>query len=668
MTAYPTLLSPTALGPLRLRNRVVSTSHQTTLVHDHLPTDDLIAYHEARAAGGAAAIFLEATAIHPTGLLTPHTLGGYLPGIVAGYRRLSDAVGRHDTRLLVQLFHGGREQVTSPPRAPAVAPSAVPSARFKSEPRALTVRELHELVAGYADAARRAREGGLDGIELSFAHGYLLPQFFARASNHRTDEYNGDLEARLLLAREIIAAVRTAAGPGLAVGVRLAADERGPGLMGPEACAEIAGTLCRDGGIDFASFALGHSATYAASTFIAPPPPVAENAIADPVMAARKAVAPTPVIAATRVVDLDDAERILAAGCADAIGMTRALIADPDLVAKASTDRAGTVIECIGCNQACIGHYHAGVPIACVVNIRAGRERTLPRPRRSKAQRRRVLVAGAGPAGVAAAIEAAESGDLVTLRERGDEIGGQLRLAGQAPAHVETWERWSRSMRARLYRAGVHVELDCEVKSSVVDEDWDLLVLATGARPYLPRLPKVRGRAIVSAWDAIAAPAKLTGPIMIADWGGDWAGLDAAEVLRAAGHQVELACAAVHPGETLHQYQRNLYLGRLDAAGITCRHHTELTVEGSQILLRHVFSSRTEQLPALGTIVIAHGRAPEDALWSILEGLTGVHRAGDVLGPRSLEEATLEGTLSVHPDRVIRKPTASSRTSSRSAV
>ena len=663
MTAYPTLLSPTALGPLRLRNRVVSTSHQTTLVHDHLPTDDLIAYHEARAAGGVGAIFLEATAVHPTGLLTPHTLGGYLPDIVAGYRRLSDAVSRHDTRLLVQLFHGGREQVTAPPRAPAVAPSAVPSARFKSEPRALTVRELHELVDGYADAARLAREGGLDGIELSFAHGYLVPQFFATTSNHRKDHYNGDLEARLLLAREIIAAVRIAAGPSLAVGVRLAADETGPGLLGPEACAEIAGALCRDGGIDFASFALGHSATYAASTFIAPPPPVAENAIADQVTAARNAVAPTPVIAATRVVDLDDAERLLSAGCADAIGMTRALIADPDLVAKASTGGADTVIECIGCNQACIGHYHAGVPIACVVNTRTGRERTLPRPR-SNAQRRRVLVVGAGPAGVAAATEAAESGDLVTLRERADEMGGQLRLAGQAPAHVETWERWSRSTRARLYRAGVRVELGCEVNARVVDEDWELLVLATGARPYHPPLPKVDGLAIVSAWEAIVAPAKLTGPIIVADWGGDWAGLDAAEVLRAAGHQVELACAAVHPGETLHQYQRNLYLSRLDAAGITCRHHTELAVQGSQILLRHVFSSRTEPLPDLGTIVIAHGRAPEDALWGALEGNPGVHRAGDVLGPRSLEEATLEGTLSVQRDRAIRKPTASGRTSS----
>ena len=182
---FPTLLSPVSVGPLELRNRLVSTSHQTSLVHDHLPTDDLLAYHEARARGGVAAIFLEATAIHPTGLLTAHTMGGYLPEIVPAYRRLADAVQAHGTRLFVQLFHGGRELIASAPRPAAVAPSAVPSLRFKSEPRALTVAEIRELIAGYAAGARHAREGGLDGVEISIAHGYLPAQFLSALSNRR---------------------------------------------------------------------------------------------------------------------------------------------------------------------------------------------------------------------------------------------------------------------------------------------------------------------------------------------------------------------------------------------------------------------------------------------------------------------------------------------------
>jgi NADPH-dependent 2,4-dienoyl-CoA reductase/sulfur reductase-like enzyme len=351
-------------------------------------------------------------------------------------------------------------------------------------------------------------------------------------------------------------------------------------------------------------------------------------------------------------VDLDDAERILAAGAADAVGMTRALIADPELIVKAYTGRAEEVIECIGCNQACIGHYHAGVPIGCVVNPRTGRERTLPRSRR--AEKRRVLVAGGGPAGVAAALAAAEAGDDVTLRERSDGLGGQLRLAGRAPAHLEMWERWSRSMGARIRRAGVHLELNNEVEPGTLAEDWDLLVVATGARPYRPPLPAVDGIAVIPAWDAIAAPADVTGPVLVADWGGEWSGLDAAEVLRSAGHDVELLCAATHPGETLHQYQRNLYLSRLDSAGIRIRHHTELAAPDGELILRHVFSGRCDSLPPAGTIVVAHGRSPEDGLWIALDGKPGVVRAGDVLGPRSAEEATLEGVLSVTGEGVAR--------------
>ncbi len=641
--AYATLLSPVSLGPLRLRNRVVSTSHQTTLVHDHLPTDALVAYHAARAAGGVAAIFVEATAVHPTGLLTPDTLGGYLPEIASGYGRLADALHAHETRLLVQLFHGGREQFGAPPRAPAVAPSAVPSARFKSEPRALSARELREIVDGYQVAARLAREGGVDGIELSFSHGYLVPQFFSPVTNLRNDGYNGDLDARLRLAFEIIAATRAGAGE-LAVGARLSADELAPGTLDAAACAEITRALCADGGLDFVSFVLGHSASYFGSTWIAPPPPVAENAIASKLALAREAAGATAVIATTRIVDLDDAEELLASGAADAVGMTRALIADPDLVRKTISGAGDDVLECIGCNQSCIGHYHVGVPIGCVVNPRTGREATLPRPVR-RCRQRRVLVAGGGPAGVAAAIEAALAGDEVVLREREAELGGQLRLAGRAPAHIEMWERWLRTARRRLERLAVSVELGVEVDAADANGGWDLVVVATGARPYVPSCSGLGDVSVIDGWSALAAPASVRGPVLVVDWGGEWTGLDAAEVLRAEGQEVELACGAVHPGETLHQYQRNLYLARLDLAGVRVRHHTELAPDRGR--LRHAFSGREEPLPPVATVVLAQGRAPEGTVWESLESHPRCVAAGDVLGPRSLEEAVLEGTLAV---------------------
>ena len=240
MTPYPHLLSPVRLGPVALRNRVVSTSHQTSLVHDHVPTDDLVAYQEARARGGVGAVFLEATAVHPTGLLTAHTIGGWLPEIVPAYRRIGDAVRAHGSRLFLQLFHGGREQISSAPRAPAVAASAVPTQRFKVEPRALSHLEIAELLDGFRACAVRAREGGVDGIELSAAHAYLAAQFFAPRSNHRDDGYNGALDARLRFAREVLEAIREGAGPDVAVGVRLSADEGSFSGLDADACAEIA--------------------------------------------------------------------------------------------------------------------------------------------------------------------------------------------------------------------------------------------------------------------------------------------------------------------------------------------------------------------------------------------------------------------------------------------
>jgi 2,4-dienoyl-CoA reductase-like NADH-dependent reductase (Old Yellow Enzyme family) len=633
-----TLLTPVALGPAQLPNRVVSTSHQTSLVHDHLPTEDLFAYHAARAAGGAGAVFLEATAVHPTGLLTPHTLGGYLPEIAGGYERLAAAVQPHGTRVFVQLFHGGREQFGAPPRAPAVAPSAVPSLRYKSEPRALDDAELEEIVAGYARAAALARDGGLDGVEISMAHGYLAAQFFSRRTNVRPD--GDDLDGRLRFAFDILEAVRSAVGREIAVGVRLAANEMDPDGLGREACERIAARFAAGGQVDFISLALGHSASYRGSNWIAPPPPAAEDAIAAE-LPAPGALGAVPVIATTRVVDLDHAERLVSSGAAQAVGMTRALIADPGLVRKAAAGRAHEVIPCIGCNQACIGHYHQGAAIGCVVNPRTGREARLGPVRRPT---RRLLVVGAGPAGVAAAVEAARAGDRVTLVEREPALGGQLRIAGRAPGHAETWRRYAALAERDLQATGVEVRLGEQAHAEWFD-GHDAVVLATGAEPYLPPLPALPGVHVCDAWTAIERPEALTGPVLVADWGGEWSGLDAAEVLAAAGLAVTLACAGTVPGETLHQYQRNGYLDRLDRAGVPILHHHELAVDSGEVVLRHIFSGRTAPLGAIATLVLAQGRRPLDALWHTAADRTACVRVGDALGPRTAEEAVLEGFL-----------------------
>src|SRR5262245_48986944 len=456
---YPNALSAFTLGQLRLRNRIVSTAHQTTLVHDHLPTDDLVAYHAARAEGGIGAIFLEATAVHESGLLTSHTIGGYLPAIVDGYRRLADVIHGHGAVVFVQLFHGGREQISTAPRPPALAPSAVPTQRFHVEPRAVTAREIKEILAGFEHAARLARDGGLDGIEVSAAHGYLAAQFFTPRTNRRTDSYAATVEGGLRFLTEALAAVRKGAGSGLAVGVRLSADEIAFDHAGPEECAHTAGAIADTGLVDFVSAALGHSSTYLGSTYIVPPPPVDPVVVGGPARPVRLALPHSvALIATTRVTELAQAEALIESGGCDLVGMTRAHIADPDLVSKSAAGRP--VIPCIGCNQGCIGHYHAGLPIACTVNVRTGRERSVPRrPDPPQASDRTTLVVGGGPAGIAAALEAAAAGDRVRLIEAAEALGGQLRIAGKAPGHQELWSRYLRWVTAELGRRGVEVAL-----------------------------------------------------------------------------------------------------------------------------------------------------------------------------------------------------------------
>jgi len=607
------LLSPLRLGPVELRNRIVSTAHQTTLVRDHLPTDDFVAYHEARAAGGTGMIVLEATAVHESGRLTAHTLAGYQDEIVASYRGVVYAVRPHGTRIYVQLFHGGRELIADPPRPDAVAPSAVPSQRFHVEPRPLTGEEIDDIVAGYARSAALAAEGELDGVELSAAHNYLFAQFFTPGLNLRTDEWA--VGPQLLLA--VAEAVRKAA-PELALGVRFSADS--------EAAAAVAPALA--GIVDYISIALGDSSTYRGSTGIVPPPPVEESAIA--AYAEPFRVGP-PLIATSRIVDPEAADRLIAEGVADAVGMTRALITDPDLPRKAADGRVEDVLRCIGCNT-CIAHYHLGIPIACAQNPRTGRERTwVPVP---TSRRKRVAVVGGGPAGMAAAAEARASGHEVVLYESTISLGGQVALAGAAPGHTELASVLLRNYERLLDR------VDVRLGERVAEPpDADAVILATGARPFVPQLPLADD--FSSAWDVLRGGRPEGGRVVVADWGGDASGLDAAELLAASGYQVALALGSAAFGETLHQYQRNLYASRLYRAGIEIWHHLELTGwDGRRARFTNIFAPELVADLEADALVLALGRVPVRDL-----EIHGALEAGDRLSPRSLEEAILEGSV-----------------------
>jgi 2,4-dienoyl-CoA reductase-like NADH-dependent reductase (Old Yellow Enzyme family)/thioredoxin reductase len=610
------------LGPLELQNRIVSTAHQTTLVADHLPTDDFVAYHEARARGGVGLIVMEATAPHPSGILTAHELAGYLPKMVDAYRRVAAAVQPHGTRLFVQLLHGGREQIAGPPRAPALAPSAIPSQRFRVAPRALRADEIEEIVQGFADSARFAAEAGLDGIEISAAHRYLVAQFFDPELNRRDDEW--EEPSRFLLA--VVRTVRAAA-PGLCIGVRLSADSSPAQRMAPYLTQEV----------DYLSLALGESPSYLGSTLIVPPPPLGENLIASHIAPFRVGL---PVIATSRVVDAAEADALVAAGTADALGMTRALIADPELPAKAL---AGVgAIRCIGC-QACIAHYHAGEAIRCAINPRTGRERSISVQSKTDSGGR-VVVVGAGPAGITAAATAVSAGHQVVLLESAERVGGQFWLASRTPGARAVAAGFLANHTETL--ATVDLRLGAKATAATVAaHSPDLVVVATGARPYTPSLP-LNPATVAQAWDVLAGSAAVGRRVVVADWGGDPLGINTAETLADAGHDVVYCVASVTVGESLHQYRRNLFLQRLYRAGVRILQHHELVGgDAENAILRNVFAPELETTLPADTIVLALGRVPEDGLAVSLRAAgMRVEEAGDCLSPRGLEEAVLEGT------------------------
>jgi NADPH-dependent 2,4-dienoyl-CoA reductase/sulfur reductase-like enzyme len=502
----------------------------------------------------------------------------------------------------------------------------VPSQRFRVEPRALRDDEIAEIVAGYARGAEFAAAGALDGVEISAAHGYLIEQFLRPELNLRRDGWR-DGERFL---RDVIGAVAAA---GLAVGVRLSADS--------EAARRIAPVLA-ELHVDYVSVALGDSSTYRGSTGIVPPPPVRENAIAE--QTAPFAVG-RPLIATSRVVDPAEADRLIGTGRADALGMTRALITDPELPRKAREGRLDEILRCIACN-ACIAHYHAGTPIRCAQNPRTGRERSLPTTRRP-APGRRVLVVGAGPAGLAAAVESAAIGAKVLLLERTDRIGGQIALAGVAPGHAEVARRLCENYERMLAAAGVELRVGTSAAREDVEAlEPDAVVVATGARPYEPVLD-LNGIRTAQAWEVLAGPTPTDRRVVVADWGGDPAGLACAEVLRAEGNEVTLAVASVAVGEAVHQYQRNLYLERLYRSGVRIQQHLELVgAHEGRAVFRNTFAHELEEALDADLLVLALGRVPEDALAAELaaRGL-GIGEAGDCRSPRSLEEAVLEGTL-----------------------
>jgi 2,4-dienoyl-CoA reductase-like NADH-dependent reductase (Old Yellow Enzyme family) len=642
-TAFPHLFQPLRIRGSTLKNRIMSTGHDTTLPVDGTVNEALVAYQEARARGGVGLIVLQVSGVHETARYTNHVLMATDDSSIPGYRRLAEAVHGFGTVLFAQLFHPGREiaEADGGLLSVAYAPSSVPNERFHVMPRPLKQPMIRAIVNGYGDAARRMQTAGLDGVEIVASHGYLPSQFLNPRVNLRDDGYGGDLDGRLRFLREVIADIRGKVSDEFVVGMRISGmEEEVQGLSqhdSLEAITRLAGSL------DYVNVTLGTSATLGGAIHIAPPMSFKTTYVA-PYAAAVKQRVDIPVFVAGRINQPQDAEAILASGHADVCGMTRAMICDPEMPNKAARGAAEDIRACIACNQACIGHFHKGYPISCIQNPVSGRELRFGTLPTAKA-RRRVMVVGGGPAGMKAAVIAAQRGHEVTLYEAARRLGGQALLAQLLPGRAE-FGGLITNLQHELATAGVTVCTGIDVdRSRVVSDSPDVVVVATGATPYRPKFPSEGALQIADAWQILKEQVSPGQSVVVIDWRSDWIGIGIAERLAQRGCSVRLAVSGICAGETLPLYVRDAAIASLHKLGVAILPYLRLYgSDADSVYLQHVTSGEAVTLDSVNTLVLCTGHQPVGALADELEDLSlDLRVIGDAASPRTAEEAVYEG-------------------------
>ena len=464
---FPHLFTPITIGGITLPNRIMMGSMHTNLEGRGDAPARLAAFYGARAKGGAGLIVTGGWSPNEAGRLTSEPTAFSRPAQARAHRTITAAVHDHGGRILLQLVHGGRYCYHDAP----VAPSPLRSPINRETPRQLSAADIGQTIADFAAAAALAVDAGYDGVEIMGSEGYLITQFLAPRTNRRTDEWGGSLENRARFALEIIARVRAALGPGPILMFRISAlDLIEDGLSARDTV--WLARACQQAGADVLDTGIGwHEVRIPTIAAVVP-----RAGFAFAAKRIKEAVT-IPVIATNRINTPEAAERLIASGAADMVALARPLLADADFAAKAQMGEPDRINTCIACNQACLDHYFTGAAVSCLVNPQAGHERTRALTRAAKPKR--IAIAGAGPAGLSAAIALARRGHAVALFEAGGQIGGQFNLARNVPSKEDFGESlryWAHA----LDDLGVTVHLNQPANAERLGAGFDEIIVATG--------------------------------------------------------------------------------------------------------------------------------------------------------------------------------------------
>ena len=611
------LLQPFQLKHLRLRNRIMTTSHEPAYAEDGLPKARYRAYHVERAkAGIALTMTAGSAAVSRDSPPVFNNILAYKDEVVTWMRDLTDACHEHGAAVMIQLTHLGRR--TSWSKAdwlPVVSPSHHREASHRAFPKQIEDWDISRIIRDYADAAERMHAAGVDGLELE-AYGHLMDQFWSPATNTLDGPYGGPLENRVRFTLDVVKAIRARVGPDFILGVRGVADEVRAGGLNAEEGLGIARHLAQSGQVDFLNIIRGHIDTDAGLTDVIPVQGMASAPHLDFAGSIRAQV-DIPIFHAAKIQDVTTARFAIASGKLDMVGMTRAHMADPHIVRKIMLGREDTIRPCVGGNF-CLDRIYAGGEAYCIHNPATGRELTMPHTLSPALLKRKVLVVGAGPAGLEAARVASERGHQVLVLEAAAKPGGQVRLTTQTARRREMISIIDWRM-ARCEEQGVQFRFNTLADAAtVLAEQPDVVIIATGGLPHTEVLAQ-GNELVVSAWDILSGDAKPGRNVLLYDDAGDHAALQAADLIAQAGAKVEImtpdrSFAPEVMAMNLVPYLRSLQKRDVTFT-VTFRLHAVSRQDGQ--LLARIGSDYggVHQQRLVDQVVVNHGTRPLDELY-----------------------------------------------------
>lgn len=546
------LWEPIRIGSMELKNRFAMAPMVTCLAEPGGEvSDEIVAYYERRARGGAAMIIVEAVAVHPQGVVFDRALSLFDDRQIKGISRIAEAIKKHDCKAVLQLAHPGRQSNSKNTGLPPIGPSPIPWASFAEVPRELILAEIEELIESFAEAARRTRDAGFDGVEFHGAHGYLICQFFSPMSNKRIDAYGGDVHKRARFGVDIVKLTREKVGRDYPILFRVSGSEVEEGALTTDDT-RIISRLLQDAGVDCIDVSAGYWGT---AEWMSQPAFMKPGCIVKYATEIKRQVS-VPVIAVGRINDPRLAETILKEGNADIIALGRPLLADPDYPLKAKEGRGKDIVKCIACNT-CLDLIFLYQPIQCVQNPYAGYNLEVEEEKKAKSPRK-VLVIGEGPAALEAARVAGARGHDAVFWKTKEQPGGY-------------WSWLMHGFAADKLRAlknlGVIVEAKERVTPQMVRQlSPNIVMVEKAVSPSVPRLPGVNGRNVVQAVDILSGEKEVEGKVVIL--GGSNIGLQVALSLGKKGADVTIIEEKRGLAFEIEQLTRRVLLQRLDACNV----------------------------------------------------------------------------------------------------